>query len=223
MDESRRTMSLMALNTVALAGLTPWFLSHVRQADAQEAPVDVLTSRKNEIARHLPNIELRTQENRPVRFYDDLVKGKKVLINFMYTDCTKTCPTTTANLVKVQNAFGDRMGRDVFFLSVTLTPDHDTPERLREYAAQHGCGRGWSYLTGSVEDITRLRRHLGVYNDNPDVSQHVGILTYGNEPEGKWGATAALAPSGQIVRTVTAKFDGWVARPWPERASNGGK
>jgi protein SCO1/2 len=223
MDESRRTMSLLALNTVAIAGMTPWVLSLAREADAHEAPTDVLTARRKQISRNLPNIEFHTHDGRTVRFYDDLVKGKKVLINFMYADCSNTCPRTTANLVRVQEAFGSRLGRDVFFLSVTLKPDHDTPDRLRTYATEHGCRPGWDFLTGRLEDITRLRRNLGVYDSNPDVTQHVGILTYGNEPEGKWGATSTLAPPSSIVRSVTSRIDGWVARPWPELQPGGEK
>lgn len=224
MDESRRMISLLALNTAAVAGLTPWMFSLADEAvAAQDAPADLMAARKNQIARTLPNVLMRDQNERPVRFYDDLVKGKKVLINFMYADCSNTCPRTTANLVKVQNALGDRVGRDVFFLSITLKPDHDTPERLRTYASEHGCRPGWSFLTGRIEDITRLRRALGVYDSNPDVTQHVGILTYGNEAEGKWGATSTLAPPNVILQSVKSRVDGWVARPWPEKASSGEK
>src|SRR5688572_2395678 len=148
MNDSRRTIALMALNTLAVAGLTPRLLAMIGEASAQTPQVPA--GSREQIARHLPNVEFRTQDNRRVRFYDDLVKGKKVLINFMYTECSETCPRTTANLVKVQNALGDRVGRDVFFLSITLKPDHDTPERLRTYASEHGCRPGWSFLTGRI-------------------------------------------------------------------------
>lgn len=77
-----------------------------------------------------------------LHYTHDLIKGKKVLINFMYTECGGICPRTTANLVKVQEAFGDRLGRDVVFISISLTPDRDTPARLKAYAAAHGCRDG---------------------------------------------------------------------------------
>src|SRR4051794_610167 len=79
----------------------------------------------------LPNVNLRTQENQQVRFYDDLVKGKTVVISFLFTSCKVICPRTTANLLKVQKSLGDHMGRDVFFYSLTLDPATDTPEVLR--------------------------------------------------------------------------------------------
>jgi protein SCO1 len=126
MDESRRTFSLLALNVAPLAGLTPWLLSLFGAGERE--PSMPGTGTPSELsARHFPNVVFRTQDDRRVRFYDDLIKGNKVLINFMYTECTNTCPRTTANLVKVQDVFRDRLGRDLLFISISLTPDRDTP------------------------------------------------------------------------------------------------
>jgi protein SCO1/2 len=217
MNDNRRTLTLLAVNALALVGLAPRLLKLIGEANAQTP--EVPAGSREEIARRLPNVEFRTQHNRRVKFYDDLVKDKKVLINFMYTECSGTCPRTTANLVKVQKMFGDRMGRDVFFLSVSLTPDRDTPEKLKAYAEEQGCGDGWYFLNGNIDDVDRLRRSLGVY-DNADISQHIGILTYGNEREGKWGATSTLASADHIAWTVTRRIDPWVAQPWPARGSS---
>jgi protein SCO1 len=214
MDDSRRRVTLMALNTLPLAALTPWALARFRGPEAPPpggSPAEA-------IARRFPRVTLTTQQGRRVRFYEDLVKGKKVLINFMYTECAESCPRTTANLVAVQKAFGDRVGRDVFFVSITLTPLRDTPARLAAYAKEQGCGPGWHFLTGDMEDINRVRRSLGVY-DTADITQHVGIVTYGNETEGKWGATSALAPPDRIAWAVRNRVDGWVAQAWPARTS----
>lgn len=116
--------------------------------------------------------------------------------------------------MKVQEAFGSRLGRDVFFISISLTPDRDTPDRLKAYAEEQGCRDGWYFLTGNIDDVDRVRRNLGVY-DNPDITQHMGILTFGDEPEGRWGATNTLGSVDHIVWTVTSKRDGWAAEPWP--------
>jgi protein SCO1/2 len=215
MNRNRRTFCLVTAGSLASAGAAPWVFSGCTPRTAAPAVAMPGTgTRAQWQARHFPNVEFRTQHDRRVRFYDDLIKGRKVLINFMYTDCTNTCPLTTRNLVKVQEAFGDRMGRDVFFISMSLTPDHDTPERLREYAEQQGCGDGWYFLTGRIEDIDRVRRSLGVYDD-PDIANHTGILTFGNELAGRWGATNTLGTADHIVWTVKSKLDGWAAEPWP--------
>ena len=174
--------------------------------------------------RYFPNVPLRTHDGRSVRFYDDLVKGKKILINFTYTNCEQTCPLTTANLRKVQAMLGDRMGKDIFIVSLSLDPDRDTPETLKMYAEHNGVGPGWILATGSRHDIDSIRRRLGLY-DNPDFTQHMGLLTFGNEPEGKWAATYALDKAENIVFNVLRRVDPFKFSPWPEKPAktvNGG-
>ncbi|HEX3762083.1 MAG TPA: SCO family protein [Kofleriaceae bacterium] len=162
--------------------------------------------------RHLPNVALKTHEGRAVRFYDDLVKDKNVVINFMYAHCVKSCPTTTSNLVRVQKALKGRVGRDIFFYSVTLKPAEDTPAVLKEYAARHGAGPGWTFLTGRPEDIETLRRSLGFISPDPtedaDTSNHVGMLRVGNEPMMRWSACPGQASPEWIVTTIVAEIDG---------------
>jgi protein SCO1/2 len=219
MDKGRRTLSLLALNTVAIAGIAP---SIVKGGAVAGGPHDTGqpslpgTGTRAQMARYLPNVDFVTQHGRHVKFYDDLIKGRNVLINFMYTECLGTCPRSTSNLVKVQAALGSRVGRDIFMLSITLTPARDTPAVLEAYAGEHGCKDGWYFLTGSMNDVDRVRRNLGVY-DNPDIRQHIGVLTYGNEPAARWGATSTLASADHIVWSVKSRIDPWVAQPWPSR------
>jgi protein SCO1/2 len=166
-------------------------------------------------ARRFPEIMLRTHEDKTVRFYEDLVKGKIVLINFMYATCTNSCPLYTANLARAQRMFGDRMGRDVFMYSITLDPEHDTPAVLRNYVKNYQVQPGWTFLTGSLADITRLRRKLGIKDSDPQVdadkTQHIGVVLYGNERLDRWAACPALAEPTEIVRYVTW-IDGTPAR-----------
>ena len=157
-------------------------------------------------ARYFPNVVLRTHENRSVRFYDDLVKGKTILLTFMYATCEGVCPATTANLKKIHARLGDRAGRDVFMYSITIKPKQDTPQVLASYAAMHGAGRGWLFLTGAPADIDRLRRSVGFVDADPvaalDASSHIGVILYGNERLNRWAATPALADPDQIYRAV---------------------
>src|SRR5215813_14078367 len=78
-------------------------------------------------SKYFTNAVLRTHEGKEVRFYDDLIKGKHVVINFMYANCESACPAITANLVKVQEALKDRIGKDIFMYSITLKPEEDDP------------------------------------------------------------------------------------------------
>ncbi len=155
---------------------------------------------------YFPNVVLTTHENNTVRFYDDLVKGRVVLINFMFTNCKRFCPVTTPNLVKVQATLGERVGRDIFLYSITLDPATDTPEVLKDYAKKAGAGPGWTFLTGKAEDIGKLRRRLGVYNRDPvidaDKTRHSGLVIYGNDAIGRWAAIPGLNKPEVIVRAV---------------------
>jgi protein SCO1/2 len=144
-------------------------------------------------AGYFPNVVLRTQANDEVRFYDDLLKDRNVIINMMYTVCPDgLCPLITANLVALQRALGDRVGRDIFMYSITLAPEVDTPPVLQRYAFQHHVRPGWWFLTGQRDDIELLRRKLGFVDPDPvvdaDSSQHIGMVRYGNEALERWGA-----------------------------------
>lgn len=140
-------------------------------------------------ANYFPNIPLVTHEGKTVRFFDDLIKGKVVAINFIYTSCPDVCPLETAMLREVQEILGDRVGRDVFMYSITIDPDHDTPEALRKYMEKFEVGPGWLFLTGKKDDITLLRRKLGLYReevgaDKLEAHGVSGIM--GNQSTGRW-------------------------------------
>ena len=142
-------------------------------------------------ANYFPNVELVDQEGKTVRFYDDLIKGKIVAINFIFTHCGDSCPAETANLKRVQKLLGDRMGKDIFFYSISIDPEHDTPQVLKDYAERFriGSGAGWKFLTGSKKDVTLLRKVLGLYRDDVESSklaEHTTSFMIGNEATGQW-------------------------------------
>ena len=155
----------------------------------------------------LPNVALTTHENRRVRFYDDLVRGNRiVVINFMYAQCSDICPGATANLALVQQALGARVGREVFMYSITLEPRKDTPKVLAHYARGFGVQPGWEFLTGQPADIERLRRALRFVQRDPaldrDKTQHTGMLRIGNEALDRWIACPTLMKPAQLAREI---------------------
>ena len=146
----------------------------------------------------VPEFLLHTGDiSQKVRFYEDVVKDKIVTINFFYARCEGIWPIVTANLVKVQKLLADRVGRDIFMVSLTLKPLEDTPEVLKEYAEMYRIKPGWTLLTGKPDDIDQLRRSLGFTNLEPqldqDKSQHIGNIRYGNEPMLQWAAMPGMA------------------------------
>jgi protein SCO1 len=160
--------------------------------------------------RYFPNVALITQDNEKVRFYDDLIKDKVVIINFFYAHCEGICPMVTSNLVRVQQLLGSRMGRDIFINSFTLKPANDTPGALKEYAQAHRIRRGWSLLTGNPDDLELLRRRLGFTNLDPrldqDKSQHIGNVRYGSEPLMQWTAMPGMTNPESIAKAITRDF-----------------
>lgn len=142
---------------------------------------------------HFPNIELITQDGKKVHFYDDLVKGKIVAIDFIYTTCQYACPLETARLAQVQKKLGGRVGSDIFFYSISIDPAHDTPETLKAYMEKFHVGPGWTFLTGKKEDIDFLSKRLGLYSD-PSINAdgHLPHLLIGNDATGQWIRGSAL-------------------------------
>lgn len=137
---------------------------------------------------YFPNVPLVTHEGKKVRFFDDLIKDKVVMINFIYTSCPDTCPLETARLAQVEKILGDRVGRDVFMYSISIDPERDTPEVLKAYAQRYQAGPGWLFLTGKEADITRLRKKLGLYiQEIQDGSNNHNLsLIIGNQATGRW-------------------------------------
>lgn len=155
-------------------------------------------------ANYFPNIELTTQDGKTVHFYDDLVKGKTVAINLIYTHCEYACPLETARLVQVQKILGDQMGKDIFFYSISIDPKRDTPPVMKKYMESYHVGPGWTFLTGKKEDIDFLSRKLGLYSA-PQESRdgHTPHLLIGNEPMGQWMRTSAIDNPAFLARTIS--------------------
>lgn len=153
-----------------------------------------------------PNVKLITHENKTVRFYDDLVRGKTVLINMMYAECEGICPTMTANLHRVRKLLGDQVGRNVFMYSISLQPEKDTPAALAHYVDMHGISPGWQFMVATREDTDALRYALGFYDPDPEIDRdktaHTGMVCIGNEPLNRWCSTPALREADQIVGAV---------------------
>lgn len=147
-----------------------------------------------------------THDERRVRFYTDLLQGRRVLINFVFVGCTDICDSVTTNLVELQELLGDRVGREIFMYSITLQPEFDTLKVLKAYADRFGVKPGWSFLTGVPADIEVLRRRLGFADIDPDrdmdILQHAGMLRVGEEPLDRWAMAAALLPPESLLGAV---------------------
>lgn len=156
----------------------------------------------------IPDIELLDQNGRKIHFYSDLVKGHTVAINFIFTTCTTICPPLGATFARVQKELGDRMGRDVRLISITVDPATDTPERLKAWGAKFHAGEGWTFVTGDKPQVDELLRALGASSARRE--DHSPTVLIG-DPNGNWTRTYGLAKSSQLVEIINEAITGKTA------------
>ena len=150
--------------------------------------------------RYFPNVSVVNQDGKRFNFYDDLVKGKVVVFNFMFTGCSTLCPLTTSRLAEVKERLGDAVGRDIFMYSMSLDPEHDDPAALKKFAAGFHVGKGWEFLTGKAEDLKAIRERLG--ERSRVMTEHQAQIVLGNDVTGEWGKDSAMSDIDHIVATI---------------------
>jgi len=165
--------------------------SHMTKAAAEES---------SPAQKYFTDVELLNQDGKKVRFYSDVLKGKTVVVNAFFTTCTSVCPPMNRNMEKIQEVLGDRVGRDVFLVSMTVDPETDTPARIKEYAQKFHAGPGWIFLTGKKENLDWALYKLGQYVEQKD--DHKTIFIIGNEPTGLWKKAFGMANVAELVQVV---------------------
>jgi protein SCO1/2 len=147
----------------------------------------------------LPDVAVLDQEGVSHHFATDLVQGKVVAINFIFTHCTTICPPLAATFGKLRKLLGDRAGRDVHLISISVDPANDTPARLKAWSEKFGPGPGWTLVTGTREDMTRLLKALGAYTAS--VNDHPPLVLIGNG-RGQWTRAYGLAPPAKLIVAI---------------------
>lgn len=153
-----------------------------------------------------PDVELVDQDGRRVRFYTDLIRGRVVAINFIFTTCTTICPPLGATFARVQRDLGERTGRDVHFISISVDPAVDTPERLKAWGAKFKAGPGWTFVTGAKPQVDELLRALAASTARPE--DHSPTVLIGNDPAGQWTRTYGLAKPSQLIKLIDEAAEG---------------
>ncbi len=166
---------------------------------------------------YFPNVPLVTQDGENVRFFDDLIEGKVVAINFIYTTCPDTCPLETAQLLKVQSILGDRLGKDIFFYSITIDPETDSPQVLKEYKDRFGAQ--WTFLSGKKADIIQLRRKLGLFVEEiqDGSNNHNVSMIIGNQATGRWMRRSPMENPYMLADQLGNWLNDWKA---PQRKAD---
>ena len=162
-----------------------------------------------------PDLPLLDQEGKPVRFYSDLVRGKRVAINFVFTTCTTICPPMGATFERLQALLAARAGSDVRLISVSVDPATDTPQRLKAWGARFHAGPGWSLVTGRQEDVDRLLKALSVFT--PNRADHAPVVVLGDDGTGRWTRAYGLASPAKMIELL----DGLAATAPRQPAASG--
>jgi protein SCO1/2 len=170
-----------------------FFVFGLIQVHAQEsAPSDA--------QKYFTDTVLINQDGEKMRFYSDLIKGKTVIIDSFFATCQGSCLPMNRNLEKVQEALGDRLGKDAYILSISVDPTVDTPLALKAYSKKLNARPGWYFLTGDKASVDFVLKKLGQFVD--DKQDHLNIFIIGNERTGLWKKAFGLAKSEEIVKVI---------------------
>ena len=161
---------------------------------------DTTAPERSPAEKYFSDVELINQDGQKMRFYSDILKNKVVVVNTFFTTCTSICPPMNRNFEKIQDALGDRLGKDAFLVSITVDPETDTPTRLKEYSRRFHARPGWIFLTGKKENVDWALYKLGQYVETKD--EHTSIFIIGNEPKGLWKKAMGLAKAEELIRIV---------------------
>ncbi|WP_088348604.1 MULTISPECIES: SCO family protein [Rhodomicrobium] len=187
----------------AVAGIGPRFqlpALALALALAGAGPVSAAPEGSRFDADYFTNLPVVTHEGKEVPFYDGLIKGKMVVVNFVYLNCNDICPLTTSRVAQIKQRLGDAVGRDVFIYSITMDPGRDTPELLKEYADAFGAGNGWYFVTGKPEHINQIRWKIG--ERSRSLSEHRNDMMLGNDATGEWSRYSVYADLDLAVATI---------------------
>ncbi len=139
------------------------------------------------------------RDGKPIKFQSEAVGDRIVALDFVYTTCSTICPVVSSLFAQVQDELGDRLGRDVWLMSISIDPTRDTPERLRDYAAKFGAGPGWIWLTGPKSAVDRVLFGLDAFN--ADIVDHPSVVLIGDGRSGYWTRHFGIpAPDDIIAR-----------------------
>lgn len=187
-----RRLRFFALAIFALA-TSPTSLLHAQRVAAAAAPSHAFTL-------SIPDAAVLDQDNRKLHFYSDLIKGKTVAVNFIFTTCTTICPPLTANFAKLQRIMRDRGEKDFQLISVSVDPETDTPDKLKHYAEMFQAKPGWTFVTGTRSDMETIWRAFKVYTSNK--LDHTAMVVIGDDVQHTWIYASGLSSANELSGVV---------------------
>ena len=182
---------LLAAPAVALA-----------EAAAQAGPTNDAAA-EEKARKFFTDLEVVDQNGRKLRFYSDVLKGRVVLINFIFTNCPDACPMVTHKLMQVRNMMVPAIKDDVWFISISVDPERDTPQAMKEFATKQGVDESrWLFLTGDKKNLEFIVKRLGQYTQ--EVEAHSTLMLAGNDRTRHWTRVMPMVPPEGVAQQLRA-------------------
>ena len=150
--------------------------------------------------RYFGDAELIDQNGVQRRFFSDLLAGHVVVINSFFSSCGGSCPVMAGTLAKLQKHLGARLGREVVIVSISVDPEHDTPDKLKQWAQRYGAQPGWYLLGGEPARVNAVLSKLGQAVEAPD--NHSPVMLIGNVDTGLWKKVFGLGNAKDVIAAV---------------------
>ena len=182
---------LLAAPAVALA-----------EAAAQAGPTNDAAA-EEKARKFFTDLEVVDQNGKKLRFYSDVLKGRVVLINFIFTNCPDACPMVTHKLMQVRNMMVPAIKDDVWFISISVDPERDTPQAMKEFATKQGVDESrWLFLTGDKKNLEFIVKRLGQYTQ--EVEAHSTLMLAGNDRTRHWTRVMPMVPPEGVAQQLRA-------------------
>jgi protein SCO1/2 len=147
---------------------------------------------------YFSNVELIDQNGQPLKFYDEVLKDRVVVISFIFTNCQSACPLMTRNLTMIRDMLREDERRAIQFVSISIDPLRDTPAAMKEFAQKHDADiDGWVWLTGQPDDVEYVTKRLGSYTDDPEA--HTTTLLAANVRNAHWTKIPPNVPPNGVA------------------------
>lgn len=196
----------LILVVIVLVAISSATVPAQSQKSSCHTPQEDKASTRNKMV--IPDVPVLDQHGNKLHFYTDLIKGKTVAINFIFTNCTTICPPLAATFARLQKEMGEKVGKDVHLISISVDPVTDTPERLKAWGAKFKAGPGWTFVTGEKQEMDKLLNALGAAVSKRE--DHTPAMIIGNDPKGAWTRTYGLAKTSQITGLINDVIAGKV-------------
>jgi protein SCO1 len=152
--------------------------------------------RRSQAAYVVPDLRMVREDGKTVNLRGEIDDGRPVFVNFIFTTCTTICPVSSQIYSMLQRKLETDSSK-VHLVSVSIDPEQDTPQRLREYAARFHAGKSWSHYTGSVEASVQVQKAFAAYQG--DKMNHTPLTLYRAAPGQPWVRLDGFADADQLL------------------------